>query len=73
LTVQCRAGGRQRERSFRHDQKSVANDFAIKVEHDKKGLGHKSVDLTYRTYSHFLPDAFDRARELLDAEFSDLS
>jgi hypothetical protein len=36
-------------------------------------LGHKSVDLTYRTYSHFLPDAFDRARELLDAEFSDLS
>jgi hypothetical protein len=36
-------------------------------------LGHKSVDLTYRTYSHFLPDASDRARELLDAEFSDLS
>ena len=34
--VRYRAGGRQRERSFRHDQKSVANDFALKVEHDKK-------------------------------------
>jgi integrase len=35
-TVRYRAGGRQRERSFRHDQKSVANEFALKVEHDKK-------------------------------------
>jgi integrase len=35
-TVRYRAGGRQRERSFRHDQKVVANDFALKVEHDKK-------------------------------------
>jgi integrase len=34
--VRYRASGRQRERSFRHDQKSVANDFALKVEHDKK-------------------------------------
>src|SRR6266702_8223877 len=34
--MRYRAGGRQRERSFRHDQKSVANDFALKVEHDKK-------------------------------------
>jgi hypothetical protein len=34
--VRYRAGGRQRERPFRHDQKSVANDFALKLEHDKK-------------------------------------
>jgi hypothetical protein len=27
----------QRERSFKHDRKSVANDFALKIEHDKKG------------------------------------
>ena len=34
--VRYRASGRQRERSFRHDQKTIANDFALKVEHDKK-------------------------------------
>jgi len=34
--VRYRAGGRQHQRSFRYDQKSVANDFALKVEHDKK-------------------------------------
>ena len=34
--VRYRASGRQRERSFRHDQKTTANDFALKVEHDKK-------------------------------------
>jgi hypothetical protein len=47
--VPYRAGGRQRERSFRHDQKSVANDFALKVEHDKKAgvfIGPKLGDLT---------------------------
>lgn len=34
--VRYRGGSRQRERSFRHDQKTLANDFALKVEHDKK-------------------------------------
>jgi hypothetical protein len=34
--VRYRAGARQREHSFRHDQKGLANDFGLKVEHDKK-------------------------------------
>jgi hypothetical protein len=34
-------------------------------------LGHRSVDLTYRIYSHFVPNAFERGRDVLDQEFSD--
>ena len=34
--VRYRAGARQREHSFRHDQKGLANDFALKAKHDKK-------------------------------------
>jgi hypothetical protein len=34
--VRYRASGRQRERTFRHNQKTLANDFVLKVEHDKR-------------------------------------
>jgi integrase len=58
---------------LRHCFASVALSRGVPITDVSRWLGHRSVDLTYRTYSHFLPDAFDRARELLDAEFSDLS
>jgi hypothetical protein len=55
--VRYRAGGRQRERSFRPDQKSVANDFALKVEHDKKA----GVFIDPKPKTDFPPFLYDLA------------
>jgi Phage integrase, N-terminal SAM-like domain len=52
--VRYRADGRQRERSFRHDQKGLANDFALKVEHDKRAgvfLDAKAGDVRLGDYA----------------------
>ena len=32
-------------------------------------LGHRDIQLTYATYSHFVPRAFERARELIDRDW----
>jgi hypothetical protein len=35
-------------------------------------LGRRSVDTTARVYAPFLPDSFERGRDVLDAEFEEL-
>jgi integrase len=57
---------------LRHVFASVALSNNVPITDVSRWLGHRSVDLTYRIYSHFVPNAFDRAREVLDAEFAEL-
>jgi integrase len=52
--VRHRANGRQRERTFRHNQKTLANDFVLKVEHDKRAgvfLDPKAGDISLSDYA----------------------
>jgi integrase len=57
---------------LRHVFASVALSNNVPITDVSRWLGHRSVDLTYRIYSHFAPNAFDRARDVLDAEFEEL-
>jgi integrase len=57
---------------LRHVFASVALSRSVPITDVSRWLGHRSVDLTYRTYSHFVPDAFERGRDVLDAEFDEL-
>jgi integrase len=58
---------------LRHVFASVALSNNVPIPDVSRWLGHTSVDLTYRIYSHFVPNAFDRAKEVLDAEFKELA
>ena len=49
--------------SLRHCFASVALSRGVPITDVSRWLGHRSVDLTYRTYSHFLPDARSIAPE----------
>jgi len=52
--VRYRVGGRQRERTFLHNQKTIANDFALKVEHDKRAgvfVDPKAGDISLNDYA----------------------
>lgn len=44
---------------------------SIPVPDVSRWLGHKSIQITYSVYSHFVPKSFDRAREFLDSEWSE--
>jgi integrase len=44
--VRYKADGKQREKSYLHDQKGLANDFALKVEHDKRAGVFETEDAT---------------------------
>jgi len=60
---------------LRHVFASVALARGIPITDVSRWLGHRSVDMTFRIYSHFVPDAFERGRDvldILDAEFDDL-
>jgi integrase len=57
---------------LRHVFASLALSNGVPVTDVSRWLGHTSVDLTYKIYSHFVPNAFDRARGVLDAEFAAL-
>jgi integrase len=57
---------------LRHVFASVALSNNIPITDVSRWLRHRSVDLTYRIYSHFVPDAFERGGDVLDAEFEDL-
>jgi integrase len=58
---------------LRHVFASVALSRGVPITDVSRWLGHRSVDLTYRIYSHFVPDAFERGRDVLDAEFAELA
>jgi integrase len=57
---------------LRHVFASVALSNNIPITDVSRWLGHTSVDMTYRIYSHFVPNAFERARDVLDDEFEAL-
>src|SRR5258708_2406953 len=54
---------------LRHVFASVALANGVPVTDVSRYLGHRSVDMTYRIYSHFIPSSFQLARNVLDAEW----
>ena len=58
-----------RAHDLRHVFASVALSNGVPVTDVSRWLGHRSIELTYRTYSHYIPNSFTRAVEVLDAEY----
>jgi integrase len=58
-----------RVHDLRHVFASVALSEGVPVTDVSRWLGHRSIEITYRTYSHFIPDSWDRARSVLDQEY----
>ena len=55
---------------LRHVFASVALAGGVPVTDVSRYLGHRSVDLTYRIYSHFIPSSLDTARNVLDSQWA---
>ena len=55
--------------SLRHVFASVALENGIPITSVSRWLGHRSIEVTFRIYSHFVPDSFDTAAEVLQAEY----
>ena len=52
--VRYRANGKQHEKSFPHDRKTVANDYAGQVEHEKRSgdyIDPRAGDVTFQVYA----------------------
>lgn len=58
-----------RAHDLRHVFASVALSEGVPVTDVSRWLGHRSIEITYQRYSHFIPDSWDRARSALDAEY----
>ncbi len=58
-----------RPHDLRHVFASIALSEGVPVTDVSRWLGHRSIEITYRTYSHFIPDSWDRARAVLDQEY----
>jgi len=58
---------------LRHVFASVALSRGVPVPDVSRWLGHRSIETTYRIYSHFVPDSWDQARSVLDQEFAEWS
>jgi integrase len=54
---------------LRHVWASITLARGVPVTDVSRYLGHRSVDLTYRLYSRFIPSSFDTARKILDEEW----
>lgn len=57
--------------SLRHYFASLALSRGIPITDVSRWLGHKSIEVTYRTYGHLVPGSWERAREVLDAAYRD--
>ena len=57
-------------RYLRHVFASVALSSGVPVTDVSRWLGHRSIEVTYQIYSHFIPDSWDRARAVLDQEYA---
>ena len=62
-----------RPHSLRHAFASVMLARGIPITDVAKWLGHRSINETYRTYGHLVPNAADRAVAALDAEYAEWS
>lgn len=58
--------------SLRHAFASALLAAGVPLSDVAEHLGHASIDVTYRTYSHLIPTAWGKAREALDAEYDAL-
>lgn len=62
-----------RAHDLRHVFASIALSEGVPVTDVSRFLGHRSIEITYRTYAHYVPDSFGRAAEVLDAEYESWS
>jgi len=62
-----------RPHSLRHAFASTLLSRGVPITDVARWLGHKNINETYLTYSHFMPEAEDRAVSTLDAEYSEWS
>jgi integrase len=59
--------------SLRHAFASALLAAGVPISDVAHHLGHASIDITYKIYSHLIPTAWDKARDALEAEFKDWS
>ncbi len=62
-----------RPHSLRHAFASTLLSRGVPITDVARWLGHRDINETYRTYSHFMPEAEDRAVATLDAEYAEWS
>ena len=62
-----------RPHSLRHAFASTLLSRGVPITDVARWLGHKDINETYLTYSHFMPEAEDRAVSTLDAEYAEWS
>jgi integrase len=62
-----------RAHSLRHAFASTLLSRGVPITDVARWLGHKDIRETYNTYSHFMPEAEDRAVGVLDAEYAEWS
>jgi integrase len=56
--------------ALRHGFASACLSAGLPVTDVAKWLGHRDINITFATYGHLIPSSFDRAREVLDREWS---
>jgi integrase len=62
-----------RPHSLRHAFASTLLSRGVPITDVARWLGHKDINVTYAIYSHFMPEAEDRAQEVLNAEYAEWS
>jgi integrase len=62
-----------RPHSLRHAFASTLLSRGVPITDIARWLGHKNINETYLTYSHFMPEAEDRAVSTLDSEYAEWS
>jgi integrase len=55
---------------LRHTAASIWLSRGIPITDVARWLGHRNIQITFNTYSHFLPDSFERGRDVLDDEWA---
>lgn len=55
--------------SLRHVFASVALSHGVSISDIGAWLGHRSIQLTFGTYGHLAPSAWDKTRNALDEEY----
>jgi integrase len=62
-----------RPHSLRHAFASTLLSRGVPITDVARWLGHRNINETYLTYSHFMPEAEDRALSTLEAEYAEWS
>jgi integrase len=62
-----------RPHSLRHAFASTLLSRGVPITDVARWMGHKDIRETYMTYSHFMPEAEDRAASVLEAEYAEWS